>query len=502
MLILKQNTACKLPCLLYDKTDFITPEANIGHASISVWLRKYGGVLYPFDMNNGTAGKTSSFQSQAISGSTTTLVDSKLAGKYADDWFNGLLIRTISGSGSGQNLIVTDYTGSTGTFTFATATAVDSTTVYRVCKGVADSATANTLVDSILTEADDYWNGYQIQIIAGTGSGQVRTVSDFDAANDRITVSENWSVTPDNTSVYSLCNKWTEIGKGIYDISFSASELDALGSFVYQVTEGEANYLDYNGCVLIESNNLSGLETKIDTVDTNIDTIDGIVDTINTNVIALPTESEIRAGITTDHGSGAYTDSAGAGTYNVTIHCATSGAVDIPNAHVSVHNSSNDDEPLIASATTDTDGNADVNLDAGAYTIRAAKAGYTIANITPTIAGSGTQEMVGTGVTVPDPVAANMCRLKITPLYINGSNVSTLNIHIACSDGITVIDDSYIMHNSDKFTVDALQTPYQYWFDAVQGAEVVITCEELSIINRALIVPATDELIITTDYIS
>jgi hypothetical protein len=271
MNIVKQNTARKLLCLLYDVTDFITPKTGVGHASITVWIQKQDGTEYPFDM--GALQVTAAFESIATSGTTTTLVDSKLAGKYADDYFNGLLIRTISGTGSGQNLVITDYTGSSGTFTFSTATAPDNTTVYRICKGVADSATSNTLTDSILTEGDDYWNGYELQIIAGTGSGQVRTVTDFDAATDKLTVGENFSPTPDNTSVYSLSDKWAEKGHGRYEISFGTGELDILGDFIYHVTDGQTEYLDFNGKVLVESANLSDLDTDIAENQTDLDAI-------------------------------------------------------------------------------------------------------------------------------------------------------------------------------------------------------------------------------------
>ena len=93
-MIIKKNITNKLACLLYYKTDFITPEVNVGHASITVWISKNGGTQYPYGL--GTSQVTAAFQSTATSGTTTTLVDSKLAGKYADDYFNGLLIRTVT----------------------------------------------------------------------------------------------------------------------------------------------------------------------------------------------------------------------------------------------------------------------------------------------------------------------------------------------------------------------------------------------------------------------
>src|SRR3972149_7259713 len=61
---------------------------------------------------------------------------------------------------------------------------------------VADAATGSTLVDAALTEGDDFWNGAVLKTIRGTGSGQQRTVADFVAASDTLTVTPNWATNP------------------------------------------------------------------------------------------------------------------------------------------------------------------------------------------------------------------------------------------------------------------------------------------------------------------
>ena len=55
----------------------------------------------------------------ASGGSGTTLVDSTIANVFADDYFNGWVIKIIDGTGKGSYAIVTDYTGTSGTFTVA-----------------------------------------------------------------------------------------------------------------------------------------------------------------------------------------------------------------------------------------------------------------------------------------------------------------------------------------------------------------------------------------------
>jgi len=70
--------------------------------------------------------------------------------------------------------------------------------------GTADSGTTTTLVDSILTQVDDYWNNHQIHITGGTNAGRSRVVTDFVASSDTITVSPAFPSAIDNTSIYEL----------------------------------------------------------------------------------------------------------------------------------------------------------------------------------------------------------------------------------------------------------------------------------------------------------
>jgi hypothetical protein len=52
--------------------------------------------------------------------------------------------------------------------------------------------------------ADDIINGAFIYIYAGTGAGQSRVIDDFTGSTDTVSVSPNWTTTPDNTSGYII----------------------------------------------------------------------------------------------------------------------------------------------------------------------------------------------------------------------------------------------------------------------------------------------------------
>ncbi len=52
---------------------------------------------------------------------------------------------------------------------------------------IADSGTTTTLVDAMLTQADDYWNGAMLIFRSGTNEGRTAIITDFDAGTDTLT---------------------------------------------------------------------------------------------------------------------------------------------------------------------------------------------------------------------------------------------------------------------------------------------------------------------------
>lgn len=68
--------------------------------------------------------------------------------------------------------------------------------------GTATAGGTNTITNSAKNWTTNQWANYQIRISAGTGAGQIRTISSN--TGTVITVGANWTVTPDNTSEYSI----------------------------------------------------------------------------------------------------------------------------------------------------------------------------------------------------------------------------------------------------------------------------------------------------------
>lgn len=71
--------------------------------------------------------------------------------------------------------------------------------------GTAQNGTSNTItLASSINEADDFYNGEQISITAGTGAGQTATVADYEAATRIVTITGSWTTVPDATSLYEI----------------------------------------------------------------------------------------------------------------------------------------------------------------------------------------------------------------------------------------------------------------------------------------------------------
>jgi hypothetical protein len=83
-------------------------------------------VVFPYSVYTDQAQMITGGSS---AGSSTTLADASLINLYPDDYFNGWVIKIISGTGKFNSALVTDYAGSTGVFTVAAWLSLDGSTV-------------------------------------------------------------------------------------------------------------------------------------------------------------------------------------------------------------------------------------------------------------------------------------------------------------------------------------------------------------------------------------
>lgn len=75
----------------------------------------------------------------------------------------------------------------------------------QIPAGVAQAGGSSTItLASGASTTDDIYNGRLIHVIAGTGSGQTRRISDYVGSTRVATVASSWSTTPDSTSEYAI----------------------------------------------------------------------------------------------------------------------------------------------------------------------------------------------------------------------------------------------------------------------------------------------------------
>ena len=110
------------------------------------------------------------------------------------------------------------------------------------CQGAVTAATTTTLSDSTQSPFTNDMEGYEVTIIRGTGSGQVRTIETCESTS-QVTVDEAWETTPDTTSRYAL----PYAIRGTATAADSTSITDSGKTFSAQLAGGTVSILSGTG---------------------------------------------------------------------------------------------------------------------------------------------------------------------------------------------------------------------------------------------------------------
>lgn len=102
---------------------------------------------------------------------------------------------TVDNSGIGTHIAIVDG--------IRLLYVTEEATVQHSGTAQAGASTTITLAAGA-TATDDIYNGYAVKIIAGTGVGQTRMISDYVGSTRVATVSSAWGTNPDNTSEYEV----------------------------------------------------------------------------------------------------------------------------------------------------------------------------------------------------------------------------------------------------------------------------------------------------------
>lgn len=141
---------------------------------------------------------------QAATSTTATLAgaESSTDDVYNDNWMIGI----YEGTGQGQERIITDWNGTTKVATVGAWTTTPDTTSKYYLYSMVDTATSSTAtLFAPHSSTDDAYNGYDLWIMRGARSGQIRTISDYVGSTLTATLSSDWANTPDaDTAVFQV----------------------------------------------------------------------------------------------------------------------------------------------------------------------------------------------------------------------------------------------------------------------------------------------------------
>jgi hypothetical protein len=118
---------------------------------------------------------------------------------------------------------------------------VKSTTLTYLQDASNTGTTANATLQAASSATDDYYNGYMLRIVQGTGVGQKKKITDYEGTIKKATLESNWSVVPDTTSKYEIIPEVVIEGDGVCADANAVMDVNANGltlSTIDLVNEG------------------------------------------------------------------------------------------------------------------------------------------------------------------------------------------------------------------------------------------------------------------------
>ncbi len=229
-------------------TEPVYVKASDDHELLFYTGQKIDGTAHTLVVKNAlTATGT------ATGGSNNTITLAATASDLSD-YYNGMSIQLTSGTGEGQTRQIIAYDAVTKIATldsdWSTAGIPDGTSTYSVdlnsSSGTAQNGGAanEIILANFVNNTDDFYQGMTITITNGTGAGETRTITDYDAATKTATLSADWATNPDATSEYTInipTNGSVQVGGATNEIimdTFSSEINDYYTGMKIKITSG------------------------------------------------------------------------------------------------------------------------------------------------------------------------------------------------------------------------------------------------------------------------
>lgn len=215
---------------------------QIGAFANQVWDEVLTGATHNISTSAGRrlrqlgAASIASGTAEAGGAATITLEAGEVS--TADHIYNQNLIAITGGTGVGQVRMIVEYTGSTRVVTVDMAWEIqpDTDSEYQIIAfsgvllaqhGQAVAATASTITLSATALIDnDSYVGSVVFITTGVGAGQARLITAYVGGTKVASVSPDWEITPDATSIYKVL----PVGRAIVE-SFGTDALTDIWTY-------------------------------------------------------------------------------------------------------------------------------------------------------------------------------------------------------------------------------------------------------------------------------
>lgn len=125
------DQAAQLPTDVHD-LDLVSRLVNDGYRRFIGENERWNFLNVPLSIHF-----VQQYSGTASGGGTTSLVNSSIAGTYADNFFSGFVLRVTHVNGNVDVYTVSGYTGSSGTFAFTAGTAVAASDTYELAASTA-----------------------------------------------------------------------------------------------------------------------------------------------------------------------------------------------------------------------------------------------------------------------------------------------------------------------------------------------------------------------------
>jgi phage tail sheath protein FI len=224
----------KEPSPLYDpETDIRTtprPDAiesyddlSISGSSPDYYGKKVNDLSNLIKLSKGTVDAIPDVHVDNAQGGANSTITLASIASVSNSAYVGMQIEIIEGLGNGQIRTITAYDGTSkeATVNENWNKNPDNTSKYSLSWPISllrdgtessfntgtaqNGATNNTIVlAAVASTADDKYKDKKIEIIRGTGKGEIRMITDYVGATKIATIDQNWTINPDNTSVYNI----------------------------------------------------------------------------------------------------------------------------------------------------------------------------------------------------------------------------------------------------------------------------------------------------------